>query len=491
VLAGCGQVEAPKAPIGAAPAAATPAGPQLLPPGVVEPAAAKDTPAEQPAAKPASPASLIEALRVIDLRKFPLPDGGKDVYKSTEVPKGDSGKDVRRSAAELGFVLRKGSGAQAAQFCRTQLAEAGWKVADGPDSDEDYFTFTGSKQGFLLTGGVYVHRDTAELSVRITNHGNIDSRTVPRFPGAELSAAELKYNDAGTTNYKTDAKPEAVLEFVRAEMQKGGWREVKQPGWRKEKLDRYARFIQRGIEIRIGVRDKGDDLKEGKIAVMNTASLLVVELPIMPEAKGEVEYLPYDYFHLFYAVPTGPEKVLEFYRNELPAFGWTMRAGTDRIVNGKAKVMLDSLDKNSLRLELLATKDDTLVLIVNAPKEKPVAPKPAVVIEKELRFEGKLAIDSPEVMGKPAQIHQMKMSSDKTYLIDMESKDFDAYLRILDSSGKQLASDDDGGNGRNARLRFTPPEEGNYQVVATRFSSGQGNYVLKIRVLGAGQEKQP
>ena len=81
VLAGCGQAEAPKAPSGAAPAAATLAAPRASAPAVVEPAAAKDKAAEPPAGLPASPASLEEATRVIDLRKFPLPDDGKDLYQ--------------------------------------------------------------------------------------------------------------------------------------------------------------------------------------------------------------------------------------------------------------------------------------------------------------------------------------------------------------------------------------------------------------------------
>src|SRR5262245_4428569 len=124
------------------------------------------------------------------------------------------------------------------------------------------------------------------------------------------------------------------------------------------------------------------------------------------------------------------------------------------------------------------------------PKTKPktktapgVPGQPQPATEKEQRFEGKLDNDSPKVMGKAAQIHKVKMSSDKTYVIDLESSDFDAYLRVLDSGGKQLASDDDSGDGLNARLRFTPPKDGDYQVVATSFDSGQGNYLLKIRVL--------
>jgi hypothetical protein len=71
-----------------------------------------------------------------------------------------------------------------------------------------------------------------------------------------------------------------------------------------------------------------------------------------------------DYVHLFYSMPTtGPEKVLDFYRKELPALGWTMHAGTDKIEDGKAKVMLEAPEKESLRLELLANKQGTSVLI--------------------------------------------------------------------------------------------------------------------------------
>ncbi len=46
--------------------------------------------------------------------------------------------------------------------------------------------FTGYNQGFFLSGSVYENRAAGELGVSITNHGNIDSRTLPRFAGAEL-----------------------------------------------------------------------------------------------------------------------------------------------------------------------------------------------------------------------------------------------------------------------------------------------------------------
>jgi hypothetical protein len=123
------------------------------------------------------------------------------------------------------------------------------------------------------------------------------------------------------------------------------------------------------------------------------------------------------------------------------------------------------------------------------PKTKTEQPQPA--IDKDLRIEGTLANNSPPVRGKPAQVHKMSMSPDKTYIIDLESTDFDAYLRILDSRGKELVNDDDSGGNLNARLRFTPPREDTYQVVATRFGGGQGKYLLKIRVERPVGDKEP
>jgi hypothetical protein len=38
----------------------------------------------------------------------------------------------------------------------------------------------------------------------------------------------------------------------------------------------------------------------------------------------------------------------------------------------------------------------------------------------------------------------------------MISQQFDAYLRLEDSTGRQLAADDDGGDGLNSRITFKP-----------------------------------
>ena len=109
--------------------------------------------------------------------------------------------------------------------------------------------------------------------------------------------------------------------------------------------------------------------------------------------------------------------------------------------------------------------------------------------EKEIEIIGQLvASDVPDKERRhPCKIHTLTFDKDKTYVIDLMSRDFDCWLRIADADGKTLAQDDDGGEGLNSRLRFTASRSGPYQVVATSFAGGGGMYVLKIRLEGAAK----
>ena len=67
-------------------------------------------------------------------------------------------------------------------------------------------------------------------------------------------------------------------------------------------------------------------------------------------------------------------------------------------------------------------------------------------------------------------------------VIDMESDDVDAYLRVLRSDGTLIATDDDGGSGSNARLEFRTPDAGDYLVIATSYEAGAtGGYRVNVR----------
>ncbi len=109
---------------------------------------------------------------------------------------------------------------------------------------------------------------------------------------------------------------------------------------------------------------------------------------------------------------------------------------------------------------------------------KDKAAKP-IIINGQLT--DKDAKDTRRKEGSRAQRHPVPLRQGVLYVIDLVSKDFDAYLRLEDAAGKPLAEDDDGGGGTNARLFFIPPKTGDYTIVATAFQPKTGKYRLTVQ----------
>jgi peroxiredoxin len=103
---------------------------------------------------------------------------------------------------------------------------------------------------------------------------------------------------------------------------------------------------------------------------------------------------------------------------------------------------------------------------------------------KDVRITGTLKRDDPRdrKRGTPSQIHLVKMKAGNAYAIDMSSRQFDSYLRLEDSAGKELDEDDDSGGMLDARIIFTCPKDGEYRVICTSFNQGAaGQYVLTVK----------
>ncbi len=76
-------------------------------------------------------------------------------------------------------------------------------------------------------------------------------------------------------------------------------------------------------------------------------------------------------------------------------------------------------------------------------------------------------------------------ASGQRIVITMESDEFDPYLIVLSDDGLEVASDDDGGEGLNARLEFRAPATGTYTILATTAAVGQtGRYRIRLEVGG-------
>ena len=92
--------------------------------------------------------------------------------------------------------------------------------------------------------------------------------------------------------------------------------------------------------------------------------------------------------------------------------------------------------------------------------------------------------------GRYMKIHDVKLTKDVTYIIEMESAEIDSYLIVEDAKGKKVAEDDDGGGFPNARIVFKAPESGEYRILATTFKTDEsGRYTLSVRKQAEPEKK--
>jgi hypothetical protein len=103
---------------------------------------------------------------------------------------------------------------------------------------------------------------------------------------------------------------------------------------------------------------------------------------------------------------------------------------------------------------------------------------------------------------RDVDIYRVTIAARQRLFVDVDARSLtvsstlDSYLRVFDSSGRQLASNDDSGGSLDSYLTFTPRSAGTYYVgvsgfgnvsySATRTASGRtgstGGYELALRV---------
>ena len=75
-----------------------------------------------------------------------------------------------------------------------------------------------------------------------------------------------------------------------------------------------------------------------------------------------------------------------------------------------------------------------------------------------------------------------KMTEGRTYQIDLKSRTFDAYLRLENPQGNQVAEDDDSGGMLDARIIYKAPKSGDYTICAMSLGGGStGKFTLIVQ----------
>jgi hypothetical protein len=104
-----------------------------------------------------------------------------------------------------------------------------------------------------------------------------------------------------------------------------------------------------------------------------------------------------------------------------------------------------------------------------------------------LEVKDKLTKDDPKDKDRGdifCKTYKLEMKAKTTYVIELISKDFDAFLRLENADGKELKRDDDGfGEGLNARIIFECDKAGTHVIYATSFEEkATGAFHLRVYV---------
>src|SRR5207237_9640188 len=89
--------------------------------------------------------------------------------------------------------------------------------------------------------------------------------------------------------------------------------------------------------------------------------------------------------------------------------------------------------------------------------------------------------DKDKAQKYQCKVFTVDFKKGQNYKIDMVSKEIDSYLRLEDTTGKELAKDDDSGGFVNARINFLCRMDGAYRVICTTFGGGTGPFTLPIQ----------
>jgi thiol-disulfide isomerase/thioredoxin len=82
------------------------------------------------------------------------------------------------------------------------------------------------------------------------------------------------------------------------------------------------------------------------------------------------------------------------------------------------------------------------------------------------------------------KLYKIKLLAGKAYRIDVTSKEFDTFLRLENSAGKEVAFNDDVAppNNLNSRVIYYTPKTGEYRVIVTTYDGGKtGSFDLEIK----------
>jgi hypothetical protein len=136
------------------------------------------------------------------------------------------------------------------------------------------------------------------------------------------------------------------------------------------------------------------------------------------------------------------------------------------------------------RVELTQSQDSTLESTDFNPIQDTKEIIKLELKDGQAQVAGSLTKDDPKDKVRKdsyCKVYAVELSAGQSYQIDLAAKDvkqFDPYLRLETTDGRQLAEDDDSGGNLDARIVFRPAKDGKYRIIVLAFKDQTGEFTL-------------
>ena len=285
------------------------------------------------AAEPASkPATVAQALQVLDLTQLPVVAGTKE--------------PANRTVGSLSYTA-PGDCKAAYEFHKAQLKKLKWTEQPGAMVTDMYASGMFARDGFLASLSTSPQGPDV-VYVAINLHGNVDLSKLPKPAGLEIL-----YVGPQVAMYTT----KAAVKDTAAECQKlllaQGWQIYGDAG-----DSQY--FKQNAIRLLVSVAEAPAQM--GKTAISYTAEQLSADIPA-PAQTVQLQYSD-STKELLFDTKSSEDEIEKFYRDTLTKLGW--KATTDKpfAIDWKRGLIFRSAAKEMLSLEMYTVEEEKVLRVV-------------------------------------------------------------------------------------------------------------------------------
>ncbi|MSR60148.1 MAG: hypothetical protein EXS05_21330 [Planctomycetaceae bacterium] len=264
---------------------------------------------------PREPATVDEAAKVLDLRTFPVMEGG-EIQGGRRL--GGLNYEVKTSVKAL------------FEYQREQLGKLGWKELPGSQFDAAYASARFTKAGYIAY--VYVSENTGDpkkagwAQLTIGNYGNILTGSLP-VPGG----VKPFYPDIASASYITETPVPEIAAACHELLVAKGWIPY---GTASSDPESPMQYYKRNA-IRLHSWVSKAPAQGNKTVIRYSTELLSADLPMPPDAP-DPRYDDGQKTVRFDWPGLDPAPVVEFYQAALSTLGW--KATTEQPVgNGKGE----------------------------------------------------------------------------------------------------------------------------------------------------------